>query len=118
MYGLPADFDSRIFVDRTLVQVCVFSNQIAFHFDQNISVRLEGEYSLQVDSAAEPEMIEIPEFHPGLTKLLDARVKDTSSTRDGTLVLQFSDGAVLTFYDRSPGYERYEISIGDRHIIV
>lgn len=118
MYGLPADFDSRIFVGRTLEQVSFFINQITFHFDQKISVRLEGEYSLQMEAASEPEIIEVPEFHPGLTKLLEEVVKSASSSRDGTLALRFSNGAALTFYDRSPGYERYEITIGDRHIIV
>lgn len=118
MYGLPADFDGRIFVGTTLGHVCFFVNQITFHFDQKIGVRLEGEYSLQMDPGSEPEIIEVPEFHPGLTKLLEQTVKNASATRDGTLALQFSDGAVLTFYDRTPGYESYEISIGDRHIIV
>ena len=118
MYGLPADFDSKIFVGRTLEQVCFFINQVSFHFDQKVSVRLEGEYSLQMDPALEPELIDVPEFHPELTKLLEQTVKNASAARDGTLALQFSDGAVLTFYDRTPGYESYEISIGERHIIV
>lgn len=64
----------------------------------------------------EPELIDVPEFHPELTKLLEQTVKNASAATDGTLALQFSDGAVLTFYDRTPGYD--EISIGDRHIIV
>lgn len=118
MYGLPTDFDSRIFVGRTLQVVSVFVNQINFRFDQNVSVRLESVYSLQVAPGSETEIIDVPEFHPGLTKLLEKMVKNASAARDGTLALQFSNGAVLTFYDRTPAYEAYEISVGDRHIIV
>ena len=118
MYGLPADFDSRIFVGRTLELVCFAAYQINLHFDQEIGVQVGGEYSLQMDTGSEPEIIEPPEFHAGLTKLLEQTVSNASSTRDGMLSLQFSNGAVFTCYDRTPGYESYEISIGDRHIIV
>ncbi|HEX5278675.1 MAG TPA: DUF6188 family protein [Micropepsaceae bacterium] len=118
MYGLPADFDGRIFVGRTLEVVSFFVNQMILRFDQDISVRLEGEYSLQLDSGSEPEIIEVPEFHPELTKLLEQTVSNASSAKDGTLKIQFSGGAIFTCYDRTPGYESYEIDIGDRRIIV
>lgn len=118
MYGLPADFDSRIFIGRTLEVVCFLVNQINLHFDQKISVQLGGEYSLQMDPESEPEIIEVPEFHPGLTKLLEQTISNASAAADGTLTLHFSGGAVFTCYDRTPGYESYDIYIGDRRIIV
>lgn len=118
MYGLPADFDSRIFVGRTLELVCFAAYHFNFHFDQDIGVQVGGEYSLQMKPVSEPDIIEVPEFHPGLTKLLEQTVIHASATRDGTLILRFSGGAVFTCYDRTPGYESYDIYIGDRHIIV
>jgi hypothetical protein len=118
MYGLPADFDSRIFVGRTLEMVCFAAYQFGLHFGEHIFVQVNGEYSLQADPGSEPEIIEPPEFHPELTKLLEQTVSNASSTRGGTLSLQFSNGAVFTCYDRTPGYESYDIHIGDRRIIV
>lgn len=118
MYGLPADFDSRIFVGRTLELVCFAAYHFSLHFGDRIFVQVNGEYSLQMDTGSEPEIIEPPEFHPGLTKLLEQTVSSASSTKDGTLTLQFRNGAVFTCYDRTPGYESYDIHIGDRWIIV
>lgn len=118
MYGLPTDFDSGIFVGRTLELVCFAAYQFNLHFGQNLMIQVNGEYSLQMDAGSEPEIIEPPEFHPGLTKLLEQTVSNASSTRDGMLTLQFSSGAVFTCYDRTPGYESYYIHIGDRRIIV
>jgi hypothetical protein len=118
MYGLPADFDGRIFVGRTLELVCFAAYHFNLHFDQHIGVQVNGEYSLQMDPGFEPEIIEPPDFHPGLTKLLEQPVKDASGSRDGTLTIHFSSGAVFTCYDRTPGYESYYIHIGDRWIIV
>ena len=121
MYGLPADFDSGIFVGRTLEMVCFAVNLFGLHFGKDIFVQVNGEYSLQMDPQSEPEIIEVPEFHAGLTKLLEQTISNASATRDGTLTLHFSGGAVFTCYDRTPGYESYEISIGEigeRRIIV
>lgn len=118
MYGLPADFDSRIFVGSNLEMICFAVNQLYLHFGHKLMIQLGGEYSLQTDPASEPEIIEVPEFHPQLTKLLEQTVNNASATREGTLTLQFSNGAVFTCYDRTPGYESYEIIIGERRIIV
>lgn len=79
---------------------------------------MNGEYSLQVKPASEPDVIEVPEFHPDLTKLLEQTVNNASATRDGMLTLQFSSGAVFTRYGRTPGREYYDIHIGDRRIIL
>lgn len=118
MYGLPADFDSRIFVGRDSEMVCFAAYQFNLHFGQKLMIQVNGEYSLQMDPGSEPEIIEPPEFPPGLTKLLEQTVSNASSRRDGALTLQFSNGAVFTCYDRTPGYESYYIHIGDRQIIV
>lgn len=118
MYGLPANFDSRIFVGRTLEEIYFAAYHFVLQFDQHIGVQVHGEYSLQIDPGLEPDIIDVPEFHPQLTKLLEQTVNNATATREGTLTLQFSNGAVFTCYDRTPGYESYEIFIGDRHLIV
>lgn len=87
-------------------------------FDGNVGVMVRGEYSIQTRPGSEPETIEVPEFQPELTKLLEQTVENETMTKDGALAIQFSSGAVLTCYHRIPGDDSYGIYIAHSFGIV
>jgi hypothetical protein len=47
MFGLPENFDGTFFVGRTLEMICFNINQIYFHFDDHITVQIEGPFTYQ-----------------------------------------------------------------------
>jgi hypothetical protein len=65
MYGIPSDFDPRVFVGRTLISVTFAENLIAFNFDDGVLVTAEGEVEYVV-GAGEPAISEWPPIYYGL----------------------------------------------------
>jgi len=46
LYGLPEDYDASFFDGRSLIQLCLGEHQAQLHFDGNVSIFLEGEFTL------------------------------------------------------------------------
>jgi hypothetical protein len=115
LYGLPEDFDARIFVGSTVEQICVTANQIVVQFEVRFILTIEGPYCLLVRSSATAESqpvtqrLQVPTFVPEILSLIEQKVISATSTRDGTLTLQFEKGDLLQVLDDSPAYESYRI---------
>ena|SRR6266851_6360151 len=118
MYGLPVDFNSEFLVGRVLEQVCFNENQISLRFDADVGITIEGAYAYQDTPLAEdaPTM-HAPASSSRLMQLLGHSVSRAEGTPEGTLSLFFENGHALRCFD-TPGYESYQIRLGDRVIIV
>jgi hypothetical protein len=117
MYGLPSDFDGRVFTGRILEQVCFNENQVTLSFDGDMAVMVESAFSYEAPPA-ESRLTEVPVFHSDLMRLLGRRVSSAVGDEDGTLVLVFENGHRLRILDDSREYESYRIRLGKKMIIV
>jgi len=120
MYGLPADFDGDFLIGRTLEQICLNQNQIALHFDGDVDLTLEGEYTYRgvlsrADEKSAP--LKVPVFDSNLAQFVGQVVMKATGTKDGTLTLVFQRDDRLLCFD-TPYYESYQIRHGQRVIVV
>ena len=111
MYGLPLDFDAKFLVGRNLEQICFNQNQIALHFDDDLSIIVESALSHESSqSLSDARVVEVPVSDSDLMQLLGFSVSDASGDKDGTLTLVFDNGHTLKCYDTSHEYESYKIA--------
>jgi hypothetical protein len=118
MFGVPADLDLSAFEGSTLEQVAIGTHQIAFHFDPQGSISVEGAWELLdrdgalVDRSVEPAEREVYRVHLCLgQRVASARVESSSS-----IALTFDSGHVLRILDDNDRYESFHIQPGDVHI--
>lgn len=118
MYGLPPDFDATLFIGSELQQISFTVNTVYLTFDKDISITLESSFSFQSDRNSETERHVPPVRISAVMSLVGRQICSASATRDGTLVLEFTGGGVLTCIDDSKEYESYRICLYDKEIIV
>lgn len=119
MYGLPSDFDVKFMVGRTLEQVCFNENQIALHFDDDLSIILESAFSHErSQSSSDSGVVEVPVTCSDLMELLGFSIARSSGDKDGTLTLEFDNGHILRCFDNSREYESYKIEYRGNLIVV
>lgn len=118
MYGLPVDFDGSFLVGRNLEMICFSSNQIYLHFDNQVTVTIEGEFSYQPQRCeADAQPSHIPIMESKLMQLLEHSISEAAGDEDGTLTLVFDNGHVLKCFDASD-YESYQINYGTGRLII
>ncbi len=118
MYGLPEDFDGSFLVGHRLEMICFNSNQLYLHFDGQLTIKIEGEFSYDSglgDSEAKP-------IHPPITEsklmhLLEHSISQAAGNEVGTLTIMFDNGHILKCFE-SFDYESYEIKHGADRLIV
>ena len=119
MHRLPKDFDASVIAGRTLEQVCFNSNQIALHFDDDLSIVIESAYSHVTDpTMCGNRILAIPVSTSDLMQLLQCSVSSASGDDEGTLTLLFENDHTLKIYDNSNDYESYTINCRGQITIV
>jgi Family of unknown function (DUF6188) len=118
MYSLPKDFNCDFFIGRTLQMVCVNANQLYLHFDKEVQLAIEAEYSFQKEMSGLISKKNVPEVVLEIFGLIEQVIIAASSQPGGTLVLEFGDGSIFRCYDSSDLYESYKITNGNRITIV
>ncbi|MFH1230488.1 MAG: DUF6188 family protein [Planctomycetota bacterium] len=119
MYKLPKNFDGNFLIGCVLEQICFNQNQLCLHFNNNVSITIEGSFSYgQEDSEANHKIINIPIKESDIMQLLGIPVSKAYGDKNGTLYLIFNNGYSLRCYDSSSQYESYQIKYGDTLIIV
>jgi hypothetical protein len=118
MYGLSADVDLSFFIDVSLIQICLGSHQIAFNFDEDVSITVEGDMGIRIPPAGERVVGDFREVIYDLAMLIERSVIRVASQPGGTLVLSFDNGWLLKIYDSSQHYESYQIRHGSEMFIV
>src|SRR5262245_46744506 len=118
MYGLPPDFDIKIFVGRNLELICFNENQIALHFNDDLSIVIESAFSHQSESSSKTQVAEIPVLESDLMQLLGRTITEGSGDKNGTLTLKFDNGHILNVFDTSSQYESYQIKYRGNVMII
>lgn len=119
MYGLPEDFDGAFFVGCTLELVCFSENQVSLRFDGDLSVTIESSFSYQKEpSESSGQVVKVPTSESDLMQLIGHSVAEVSASRDGTLILTFTNRHVFRCFDDSSQFESYHIKRGTIEIHV
>ena len=105
MYGLPADFDGKMLLGRTLEQVCFSANQIALHFDGDVSIVVEGELLHQGPNLSPNGPSQVPIQTSNLMQLVENAVTEVIAEKNGTLYLSFGNNHALKIFDNLRNYE-------------
>jgi hypothetical protein len=108
MYGLPPHTDLEFLAELELIQVCVGSNQVILRFENDTTILLECEYSLDDRRSNASDLL----------PLVGTRLSGATQGQHGEIVLTFSGGHALVFRDSNSNYESYQITAPARHIIV
>jgi hypothetical protein len=116
--GLPADTDLSAILGRTLEQVAIGSYQVQLRFDEHVTVSVEGDYAVPGADGLLGRFPSPPERAVALVALLGQVVVDAQVTDPGTTTLRFSSEQSVEIFDSESNFESYEISIGERLIIV
>lgn len=118
MYGLPKDIDLNFFIGRTLVQVCVGSNDLILNFDGEVSVTVTSSVGCMGSSGKLTKYDDFREAAPEVLMLLDRAVVSAKGDEGGTLALEYDGGRHLQLYDDTKQYESYTIRNGGKVIVV
>jgi hypothetical protein len=118
MYGLPNGFDGSRLIGRRLEQICFSENQLALHFDDELSVIIESTLLCQDSATSIGQLIEIPVSQSNLMRLLGRAILKSYGDDSGTLIIEFENGCILKCLDTSRAYESYKIIHGKEEIIV
>jgi hypothetical protein len=120
MYGLKKEIDLSFLIGPEVIQVAIGSFQVQFHFLENISIYVEGEFRY-FDGIEEwtwrqdPALASIASRTVGL---LGASIEAFNANENGTLILNFSNKHRLTILDSSEMYESYSITRPGQMIVV
>jgi hypothetical protein len=119
MYGLPTNFDGKFLVGLTLEQICFNQNQVALHFDNDVSIVVESAFSHEGYQSASPaQPLDVPVASSDLMQLLGCSISNASGDKAGTLTLVFDNGHALKCFDTAREYESYRIEHGGKVVIV
>jgi hypothetical protein len=118
MFGLPENTDLSFFKDKILLQVCIGCNEAILHFDDDVSVTIEGEIGHRSEGMVTALYKTIIPSAPILLDFIHASIVKALVQPPGTLLLEFSNGEALEIYDSSTGYESYQIKSGEKIIVV
>ncbi len=123
MYGLSKELDLSFFVGKTLSSITFGLNVIHFNFDKGVSIDLTSSYQHQ-------RKYDVDNHHMGtlqtvfrcqnssLMQLLEHSVESAIAGDEGTLILTFDNGDVLSFIELPGPYECYEFTDGENAWIV
>jgi hypothetical protein len=120
VYGLKKNIDLNFLSGREVTQVAIGVYQVQFHFDEDVAIYVEGEFSYfdgkdELHWKPEPGAANIA----GRTAtLLASTIERFEAHEEGTLKLFFSNGHQLTIPDSSKEYESYQITRPGVYIIV
>lgn len=109
MWGLDPSIDLSFLLGRELLLVEIAKGTVAFSFDEDVKIMVEGEFQHHFDKGYR-------RWRPGeiqtaaqTLNLLGSIVRDAVGKADGTLEIEFSNGERLVILDSSKEYESYQI---------
>lgn len=118
MYGLPANFDSAVFVDRILESVTFATNAIHLDFGDHTSVTALSHLTYSVGQDLDLCRDVVPVMDSSLMTLVGQRVVGAEVRLPGDLILRFDGGGMLTAEDDSAHYESYSLSTPTGEVFV
>lgn len=118
MYGLPSDFDPRMFLGRQLLSLTFAVNLIGLAFDEGVNVTVLGSVAYRHSLQSTVSIDSPPVTRTTLVRLVGDVVVASEARSRRELILRFERGGSVTLLDDSDEYESYVINEGDREIIV
>jgi len=120
VYGLGRDIDLSFLKGRLVEQVVIGVYQIAFGFDEDVRISVEGQFDYfdgQRKWVWKPESGG-SQIAAKTVTLLGSTIMRFESQANGTLELFFSNGCKLTILDSSKEFESYDITRPGQTIVV
>jgi hypothetical protein len=118
MYGIPKTTDFGFLLGKVVEQVCLGQYQTQVHLD-DASISIECKHALFVAEGLREIVWERDEFpSEGISHLLGQTLSEVAVEESGALELTFSQGDRLSLFDESEQYESFQITCGDRWIVV
>jgi hypothetical protein len=119
LYGLPADFDASAFVGSSLEQISFSANTVDMSFASDMAITAETTFVYSICGPPhELENLSPPVRESRVMRLIGETVRSAQGWTDGTLVLTFVNGDVLSFYDDTKLYESYRIRVGNHEFVI
>lgn len=109
MYGLPAGFDSAVFIDCLLESVTFASNAIHLDFGADCSITALRHLRYRVGPSTDLRDDVLPVADSSLSALVGRTVERTEVRLPGDLTLYFEGGGMLSVDDDSAHYESYSL---------
>ena len=115
MYGVPADLPLSVFLNTTLIQICLGQYQIQFHFVPQGYISVEGRWELKDEKgervdASQPH-VERDSYR--IHRIIGQDIVNFEIYPPSWFSLQFKNGYSLVIYDDSKQYESFSIQPGD-----
>ena len=122
MYGLDPSTDVSLLIGCTLDHVGVGRHQVSLALAGNphprCSLTIEGDFVVGSRDGTRRTFSDAVEGSGAITPLLSLSVVTADVPENGRLRISFSDGSVIEALDSESDYESYQLSIGERVIIV
>jgi hypothetical protein len=110
MHGLSEDLDLDFLPGRRLTQVCLGEFQVQMRFDADVTIDVEGEFTLDGHRRAVADATV-------LSKLIGHVIGSVTKEGKGDLRLRFGEH-VLILHDSNREYESYSIQSAHGSIVV
>lgn len=120
MHGLSTDTDLRPLSGcmLTFVGFGQYQVQLAFSGDTDCHISIEGDYAVMPPAGEVTTFSGAVDGAAALLPLLGHSVVLAEVPIDGTVRLGFDGGSVVEVRDSEAHYESYQISLGDRLLVV
>jgi hypothetical protein len=120
VYGIPADFDPRVFGGHDLARVCfgAFTVHLEFTAPETLRITVEGSYEHAGRHEGWTDSATAPIAESRLMQLTNHAVVDAAVVDGKRLVLTFDHGHSLTLIDDDDHYEAFQMQAGERVWIV
>lgn len=92
--------------------------QLAFSGDTDCRISIEGDYVVTPSGGEATAFSGAVDGAAALWRLMGQSVEVAEVPSEGTVRLGFGDGAVVEVLDSEAHYESYQISLGDRLLVV
>ncbi len=119
MYAPPEENDLKALSGRTAEMVCFAANCVYIHLSNNALLSIEGTFRLQTEEGdSDTGEASFPLSGSKLMRIVGQKTDHVQSLSDGTLILYFTNGDILTVSGDNGPYEAYHIRYGDREITI
>jgi len=118
VYGLPPDFDGRLFVGQILASITFTVNTVHLVFGPDLSLTVLSTCSYRLAASDARHTEQVPITGTAMLGLIGRQVTNIAVTGGRNLALEFDGNGEFTCIDDSDQYESYTIKVDDREIIV
>jgi hypothetical protein len=120
MHGLKSDIDLSFLLNKEIAQICLGKYQIILRLSESVEISIEGrmKYTSRSGPYKEVEIL-CSDVHAGiLQNLFEIPIVQIGIQSPGDLLLEFENRDELLIFDSNPQTESYQLSFGNRTIVV